>query len=212
MRQARFTMNAFLLIVIIFSAIYFAFTIFLSDVADRTPVNDYYRIEGSDFAILYSNKKTSGIYEGLESSGQLRLKGTFGHDWGIALQGNSLYATEYTYTEMKFTRCDLAKIDLVSFDKEILYNNCILRGRCASGELVCIGNFMLPSSFPKTNPICSLYAMTDTDYDAKQNGSLVMFIDPESGDLLYETEDRSALREDFDEKYLNLTLDEIIMQ
>lgn len=208
MKQSRFTMNAFLLIVVIFSAIFFVSTLLLSGIADRTAINDFYRIEGTDYGILYSNRKASGIYEGSDVSGELRLEGTFGHDWGIALEGNQLYINEYTYTDMRTMMTRVVRIDLSTFEKDTLYPNAILRGRCASGELVCIGNFLMPSNAPETNPMCTLYSMTAPDLDPDHNGSLVMIIDPKDGELLYQAEDTAAL-EDFEEKYLSCTLEEI---
>lgn len=201
-------MNAFLLIVIIFSAIFFAFTIFLSGIADRSAINDFYKIPGTGFGIFYSNRKPNGIYEGNDVSGKLRLEGTFGHDWGIVLVGDRLYINEYSYTDMRSMLTRLVRIDLTTFEKDILSENALLRGRCSSGELVCLGNFLMPSNAPGTNPMCTLYSMSVPGMDPDHNGSVVMFIDPASGELLHRTDDPDAL-DDFEEKYLDRTLDEI---
>ena len=54
MRQSKFTFNAFLLIVLIFSILVFFFTHFISGMADvawHYAVNDSYEIEGTDLPI-----------------------------------------------------------------------------------------------------------------------------------------------------------------
>ena len=98
MRQSKFTFQAFLLIVLIFSVLAFFFTHFLSGMADvawHVAVNDSYEIEGTDLSIRYSDKKPSGIYEGDAVNGVLKVEGTFGHDWGVVLEGDYLYLNEY---------------------------------------------------------------------------------------------------------------------
>ena len=149
MRQAKFTMNALLLVVLIFSALEFFFTLYLADKADRSAVNDYYRIEGTDLGIRYSNKKDCGIYEGPKNTGTLRLSGTFGHDWGIVKEGDSLFLNEYLTSDLGLTICNLVKVDISTFGKEVLLKDTVLRGRCTSGELVCMNSCFLPSVFPE---------------------------------------------------------------
>ena len=51
MRESKFTMNAFLLVVLIFSALTFFVTVKLTGMADRTPVNTFTPIEGTELSV-----------------------------------------------------------------------------------------------------------------------------------------------------------------
>ncbi len=62
MRQSKFTFQAFLIIVLIFSVMAFFFTLFLSGMADKAwnpHVNDSYEIAGTNLTIRYSDKKAT---------------------------------------------------------------------------------------------------------------------------------------------------------
>ena len=212
MRQSRFTFQAFLIIIIIFSVMAFFFTIFLSGMADRAwnpHVNDSYEIEGSDLTIRYSDKKGNGIYEGDPVTGVLKVEGSFGHDWGIALVGDHLYLNEYRTSTLGMIFCQLVRIDLNTYEKEVLMRDTILRGKCASGELVCIRNVLMPSVQPKTNELAALYAMTESGIDLKSDGGTVVFIDPEDAKVLYETEDDDVFSDDLTSRYLEHSLEDI---
>ena len=86
----------------------------------------------------------------------------------------------------------------------------ILRGRCASGELVCLGGYLMPSSFPATNPLCKFYAMSDPDIRPADTSALVLFLDPSTGEVVYSVRDDEALTESFEGRYLARTLQEVM--
>lgn len=212
MRQSRFTFQAFLIIVLIFSVMAFFFTIFLSGMAGKAwnpHVNDSYEIAGSDLTIRYSDKKGNGIYKGDSVNGVLKVEGSFGHDWGIALEGDHLYLNEYRTSTLGTMFCQLVRIDLTTFEKEVLRRDTVLRGQCASGELVCISNILMPSAQPQTNEFCRLYAMTASDLDPQSDGGTVLFMDPANADVLYEIEGNNILSDEFASLYLDHSLDEI---
>ena len=212
MRQSKFTFQAFLIIVLIFSVLAFFFTHFLSGMADvawHVAVNDSYEIEGTDLSIRYSDKKPSGIYEGDAVNGVLKVEGTFGHDWGVVLEGDYLYLNEYRTSTFGMTYCQLVRINIHTFEKEILMRDTILRGQCTSGELVCVSDSLLPSLQPKTNELCRLYAMTAPGIDPECDGGMVLFLDAADATVLYQTEDDEALTDAFEGRYLNHSLEEI---
>lgn len=212
MRQSKFTFQAFLLIVLIFSVMAFFFTLFLSGMADKAwnpHVNDSYEIEGTDLTIRYSDKKGNGIFEGDQINGVLKVEGSFGHDWGIALEGDYLYLNEYRTSTLGMMFCQLVRINLQTYEKEILMNNTILRGQCTSGELVCVSDILMPSMQPQTNELCRLYAMTDDNIDLQSNGGTILFIDPADTKVVYETEGEDVLSDDFVALYLDHSLEEI---
>jgi len=208
MRQSRFTLNMFILIVIIFSVLAFLFTIGLSGMAARSVMNDYYKIEGTDLGIMYSNVKPNGIYKGLKNTAVLKLEGDFGHDWGIAMEGDDLFLNEYSYTTLGMMFCSVARVSTDDFSKETLFGNTILRGRCASGELVCLEGFIMPSNYPETNSLCRFYGMTSEQLKSEKERIRILFVDPEDASVVYSTE-ADELSDEFDQLYLERTLEEI---
>lgn len=212
MRQSKFTFQAFLIIVLIFSVMAFFFTLFLSEMADKAwnpHVNDSYEIAGTDLTIRYSDKKGNGIFEGDPVNGVLKVEGSFGHDWGIALEGDYLYLNEYRTSTLGMMFCQLVRINLNTYEKEILMHNTILRGQCTSGELVCVSDILMPSMQPKTNELACLYAMTSSNIHPRSDRGRVLFIDPSDTKILYETEDDTVLSDDFNARYLEHSLEEI---
>ena len=210
MNQSRFTLNAFLVAVICFSAIIFVVALVVPDVTDSTVTNDFYPIEGTDYAVVYSTKKPNGIYEGYRQTGELRLEGTFGHDWGIVYAEPYLYTNEYTATQLGLAHCNVVRIDLRSFEKEVLYGDAILRGQCASGELAIVTGFLMPSTFPETDSFCSLYAMTDPNIDMGGTTSHVVFVNPESASEVGAADVTDVDDDAFEEHYLARGLEEIL--
>ena len=210
MQENKFTANALVLVVIVFSAILFLFSIKVVDLSQHAAVNDFYPIEGTDLAVKYSSLSPNGIYQGGKTTGQLKLEGTFGYDWGAAVEGDSLYLNEYTSTDVGVMLCRLVRVDLTTFEKEVLLRDTILRGRCASGELVCLGGYLMPSSFPATNPLCKFYAMSDPDIRPADTSALVLFLDPSTGEVVYSVRDDEALTESFEGRYLARTLQEVM--
>ena len=205
MGRAKFSMNAFLLVVLIIAGIYFFFTVKLVDMADHRAVNDIYPVEGTDFSIRYSSRKPNGVYQGDRVNGVLRLAGDFGYDWGCAAADGALYLNEYRSTDLGLMLCDLVRVDTATFEKTLLAADTVLRGRCASGELVCLAGTMLPSDLPETNRLCRLYAMTGGGGEC-----LVLFLDPASGQVVYSVREPEPLRADLEGKYLSRTLGEVM--
>jgi hypothetical protein len=199
-------MNAFLLVVIIFAGIYFFFTVKLVSMADHRAVNDYYPIEGTEFAVRYSSQKPNGIYRGEKTTGVLLLEGDFGYDWGCAAADGALYINEYRSTDLGLMFSDLVRVDTRSFKKELLARDTVLRGRCASGELVCMSGYMLPSDLPETNRLCGLYSMAGTSAAQAE----VLFLDPVTGETVFSVREPEPMSVDFEAKYLRRTLGEVM--
>ena len=205
MGRAKFSMNAFLLVVLIIAGIYFFFTVKLVDMADHRAVNDFYPVEGTDFSVRYSSRKPNGVYQGDRVNGVLRLAGDFGYDWGCAAADGALYLNEYRSTDLGLMLCDLVRVDTATFEKTLLAADTVLRGQCASGERVCLAGTMLSSDLPETNRLCRLYAMTGGGGEC-----LVLFLDPASGQVVYSVREPEPLRADLEGKYLSRTLGEVM--
>ena len=208
MRHTKFSMNALILLVIIFSAIIFFVTIVLVDLAYHPARNEYYRIEGTEYSVRYSSLLPDGIYKGGQTTGVLQLEGRFGYDWGAAAVGDTLYINEYVSTDLGLMLCDLVRVDLNTFEKETLLQDTVLQGTCASGELVCIGGSVMPAAHPETNALCRLYAMSDGE-KREADGTLILFLDPETAKVVWSVRDDGDPAEDFEAKYLSRTLEEV---
>ena len=205
MSKPKFDLNVFLLAVLIISGIYFFFTVKVVSMADHRAVNDFYPVEGTEYAVRYSSQKPNGIYKGDRVNGVLKLAGDFGYDWGCAAADGALYLNEYRSTDLGLMLCDLVRVDTDAFEKELLAADTILRGRCASGELVCLAGAMLPSDLPETNRFCALYSLTgDT-----AGGARVLYLSPDTGEVLFSVPEPDPLREDFEAAYLERTLKEV---
>lgn len=181
MNRSRFTLNALLVVVICFSAIIFVVALLVPNVTDSRVTNDFYPIADTDFAVVYSTKKPDGIYEGYRQTGELRLEGTFGHDWGLVYTEPYLYTNEYTTTQLGLALCSVVRIDLQSFEKEVLFEDAILTGQDDSGDLVIGVGSLMPSAFPETNSLCKLYAMTDDGIDIENPDGSVIHFNPADG-------------------------------
>ena len=208
MRETKFTFNSLLLVVLIISGIYFFFSIKIFDLADQSAVNDYYPIEGSPYSVRYSSLKPNGIYIGDKITGTLCLEGRYGYGWGAAAEGDTLYLNEYSLTDLGVTLCSVVRVDTGDFEKTVLLEDAILRGRCASGELVCLSGSFMDFNFPETNELCRLYALSSETLRT-DGGALVCFLDPVSGELLYSVRDAGASGESFDARWLARTLEEV---
>ena len=209
MNNTKFTMNALLIVVMIFAAIGLFFTIKLVNMADRLPVNDFYNIEGTDLSIRYSSLEPSGIYRGNENSHTLVMEGNYGYDWGAIADGDSLYINEYTGTDLGLILCNLVKIDLNTFEKETLYKDTILRGRCKSGELVLMKGYIMPSNAPRNNSLIKFYSMASPDIRTDDNSAVVVYLDPSTGEEVYSLKDKSAKTDTFDSRFIERTLEEV---
>lgn len=209
MGKSKFNVNILLLVLLIFGAFTFFITVYITQKADRSAVNQFYPIEGTDLAVRYSSLEPDGLYQGSENVNSLRVKGRFGFDWGAAQEGESLYLNEYASTDLGLSFCDLVCVDLRSYQKEVLWPNTILRGRCASGELVCVRNVLLPANQPKTSSLCAFYSLSVPALCPESDGAEVLFLDPANGEVLYSVFDDEAMTDVFDARYLARTLEEV---
>ncbi len=209
MGNAKFGMNALLLIVIIFSAIAFLITVKLAGLSGGYPVNEYYPIEGTELSVRYNSVYPNGLCRGSRNAAVLLLEGDFGHDWGAAAEGKNLYLNEYTSTTLGLVRSQVDLVDTETVTKRVLLRDTVLLGRCASGELVCLGSCVLPANSPKTSGFARLYALSARDLRPESDGALVIFLDPASGEVLWSRWDEKALEEGFEERWLGKTLAEV---
>lgn len=206
MSRSKFDLNVFLLAVLIISGIYFFVTVKLVSLADHRAFNDFHRVEGTEYGIRYSSQKPNGIYKGDRVNGVLMLAGDFGYGWGCAAADGALYLNEYRSTDLGLMLCDLVRVDTGTFDKQVLSKDSVLRGRCASGELVCLSGAMLSSDLPQTNRLCTLYTLAgNADREAT-----VLFLDPNTGEVVYSVAEPEPLTVDFEGKYLSRTLGEVM--
>ena len=202
-------MNALLIVITAFTVLTFIFTVWIVNMKNPFPVNEFYPIEGTSYGVRYSTYHPNGIYKGTESNSTLVLEGSYGADWGNVREGDTLYTNEYTMTDLGLVLCDLVKIDMGSFAKETVLRDTILRGTCASGELVCVSGFLMPANVPATNPLCALYSMTGKGLDPKQKDAVVLYIDPVTGETLYSERTPDALSDAFDALFLERSLAEV---
>jgi hypothetical protein len=209
LNESKFSVNAALIVFTVFTAILLFFSVFLSNVRSPFPVNEFYPIGDTGYAIRYSSYHPSGIYKGTEYNCTLILEGTFDYDWGACLVENKLYVNEYAMSDLGFVQVDLVCIDLETFEKETLREDTILRGACASGELVSVAGFLMPSNAPETNELSRLYAMSSADISPKGEDALLLCMDPHTGEIVYSARRTDALDGDFEARYLEKTLEEI---
>lgn len=209
MESPKFSLNAFILVVILFSALTFFVTVKLTGMADRTPVNRFTPIEGTELSIRYSSLEPNGIYSGSENVNTLRLAGNFGTDWGAAAVDSQLYLNEYRTTDLGIMLCDVVRVDTETFEKTILLRNAILRGRCVSGELVCVTGALLPANLPEQNALCRLYCV-DSGVSPSAERAAVAYLDPVDGSLIGVVQDANAMGEGFDARYLDRTRGEVL--
>lgn len=208
MSAPRFSLNAFLLVMLLAAAMVFFITVTVTDLADRTAINTFSPIEGTELAVRYSSLEPNGIYRGSENVNTLLLKGNFGTDWGAAAEGDTLYLNEYDETDFGIMLCDVVRVRIPDMQKTVLLHNAVLRGRCASGELVCTAGVLLPSNNPEDNALCMLWQLTDDSIQTGSGHEDVLFLDPQTGRIVYETTCDPA-ETDFDAHFLSRTLEEV---
>ena len=212
MERGRFTFNAFLLVVALASALYLFISVISYDIVMPYVRNDVYPLEGTEYAIKYVVNRTndeSGLYAGSASWDELLVPGNFGYDWGAVVEGDLLFCNEYHKTKLGFTTCDLVKIDLTTLEKTLIARDTMLLGRCASGELVCMGDTVPADWLPATNPLYDLYRIPAGHMQAETYGALVRFYDPADGSLLREFPDEEALTSERQEYYLSSSFAEV---
>ena len=206
MRSPKLSVNALLLILLIFGGFTFFITLFIVRMADRSGVNTFNPVEGTDYAIRYSSLEPNGLYQGNEVVNSLVVKGNFGFDWGAALEGERLYLNEYKTSNMGVMHSNLVRVDLTTKQKETLLTDAILRGKCASGELVCVRGVLLPANEPESNILCKFYALTAPGL---RGGAEVLFLNPATGEIVYSVRDDEAMSNAFEARYLQRTLEEV---
>jgi hypothetical protein len=208
LNNSKFTVNALVLIVLIFSAIGMFFTIRLVTMADKSVVNVFEPIEGTELSVRYATFAPDGLYSGDAVNGTLKLAGRYGYGWGAAVFGDRLIINELKATPFGMTVPSVVCVDLNTFEKTTLLKNATLRGVCASGEPVCLAECMSPSDFPKTNALSRLYAAGSRGIRPETDAATVVWLDPETGGELFRLRDETALVCDFDSRYLDRTLGE----
>ena len=206
MRSPKLSVNALLLILLIFGGFTFFITLFIVRMADRSGVNTFNPVEGTEYAIRYSSLEPNGLYQGNEVVNSLVVKGNFGFDWGAALEGERLYLNEYKTSNMGVMHSNLVRVDLTTKQKETLLTDAILRGKCASGELVCVRGVLLPANEPESNILCKFYALTAPGL---RGGAEVLFLNPATGEIVYSVRDDEAMSNAFEARYLQRTLEEV---
>ena len=212
MNNAKFTMNALLVIVLVFSAIGLFFTVGIYDMGQHVYlVSDYKQIKGTDLSIRYSTKEPSGLYRGTKNEDELLIEGNFGgNDSGIAVCGDKLYLNEYTFTDTGMMLSEVVMIDMNSFDEYSILKNAELRGRCASGELVCVGDCLPGPVTSDANSLRKLYCMTSGKLNSGEDAAVIYYIDPDSGEPVYSTSyDNGMSDKEFNIHWLLRTLEEV---
>lgn len=211
MNNAKFSMNSVLIIVIIFTALILFFMLLVVDMSFTPARNEWYPVEGTDIAVKYSTKEGSGIFQGdYKNTAVLRIKGNFGYSWGNALEGDKLYLNEFKSSPFGMMNSKLVCIDINSFEKQTLYNDMLICGRCRSGEIVCLSRFIMPNNFPKTNALSELYALSENGVCPDKSGATVVFINAVSGEIVYSVFDPEAFGEGFTARWLDHTLEEVM--
>lgn len=210
MKKTRFSMNALLLILLIFSALAFFCMVTLDRLASQFPVNDYFPIAGSEYAVRHSSIAPSGICRGSKNTAELVVEGNFGSDWGAYANGDTLLLNEYRNSRLGFLFCDLMRVDASARTKTTLYENAVLRGVCASGEPVCVIGALLPSVYPETNALSRLYRLSAGSLSA-DGAAEVLYLDPNTFAPVYSVRDADVNDGDFELRYLARTLEEVRM-
>ncbi|MBQ7715198.1 MAG: hypothetical protein IJT70_04935 [Clostridia bacterium] len=208
MNKIKFTFNSFLVLVIIFSAMASFILVGVTNMSERSTVNSVNPIEGTDYYIRYSDFAESGIYDGDMPSSKLLLQGNFGYDWGASVSGATMICNEYRRTTLGIITCDVVKIDLETFDKDLLYKDAMMVGKCASGEIVCIDGYTLAPMNSTDNLLYDIYSMSSCMINMENGVATVRWFDPATGECVAYKEDGRILEEGRTDYYLNLTVSE----
>ncbi len=208
MKKTKFSMNALLLILLLFSVLAFFCMVTLDRLASQFPVNDYIPIENSEYAVRHSSIAPSGICRGGKNTAELLVEGNFGSGWGAYANGDTLLLNEYRNSRFGFLFCDLMRVDVSARTKSTLYENTVLRGVCASGEPVCVRGALLPAVHPETNALCRLYRLSAGSLSVNGEAE-VLFLDPETLTPVFSVREPGADADDFEARYLSRTLEEV---
>lgn len=210
MRNRKMSMNGLLAILIAFSVIGLFATISSLRMADPSVMNEFYPIGDTGYSIRHSTFTQNGIVKGTDvNAAELIFPGNYGTDWGAVTDGDQLYVNLYTPTTVGILLCEVHLVDLGAVEETTLFEDAVLRGRCASGELVIVRGAMLPANHPEENALCKLYAMSANSLRADGRDAEVLFYDIDKGEVVYTVEGESAYSEDFDTRFLDKTLEEV---
>ena len=205
MKKTRFTFNSLLLITALFSALILFIGVTMVDMATLLPVEDEYRIEGTDYFIRYSSFRPYGLYRWSE----LLCEGSFGYDWGAELVGDTLYCNEYKTTDFGLMVTDVVRIDMTTYKKTTLMRNAMIRGKCASGELIVYEGYISQSWNPDVNPFRPVFSISDGEIPKDPDAALVCWFDTSSERTVYSIADPAAQTDAREEYYISRTLEEV---
>ncbi|MBR1758547.1 MAG: hypothetical protein IJ744_07470 [Lachnospiraceae bacterium] len=209
MREPKFTFNAFIFIVILFSALYFFANVSLFNLLVPPAINDTHEIENSDYVVRYNTIIPSGIYDGSDSWSHLMIEGEFGYNWGMVAKEDALYCNEYHTTTFAYMTTDLVRIDLKTFEKTIVRKDAMLVGETTSGELIYLDGCVMANWFPATNPLYRLYGAANRSLLKGENGAMVCFYNTGDANVVYQVEDLNALTDARQAYYRSHSLAEV---
>ena len=208
MNDRKVTVNSLVLIVMIFSLVLLFCTVNLVDMSFSYAENSFFPIEGTEYYVRYSTLYPSGVYRGSGPTAELMIEGEYGHDWGAVAVDDKLYINEFSRTDFGIMLTKLVCIDLNTFEKTQLGSDMMLRGRCRSGELVCVSGFMMPSNMPYTNSLCKIYSFSRDEIHLEDKDAVVTYIDPATSEVVYSKRCEEALANDFESRFIETTLEE----
>lgn len=209
MRQTKFSMNAFVLVYILFSAAFLFVSVYLYDFADFSKSNDSYPIEGTDLFVRYADHIPSGIYDGEETYSNCLIEGRYGYNGSAQVSGNQLFINEYHNTKYGFMISDLMCISTDDFRKRCVAEDAYLLGTCKSGELVFVRGTGLANWFVQTNGLYPLYLSSSSPSENLKEGPEVIYLDPVTSEEISAGHDPDALSEKRQNYYLSRTLSEV---
>ena len=210
MRDRKLTMNGLIAILIAFSVIGLFATVSSLRMTDPSVMNEFYPVGDTGYSIRHSTFTQNGIVKGMDvNNAELVFPGNFGTDWGAVSDGDQLYVNLYTPTTIGILQSDVELVDLDALEETTLFENAILRGQCASGELVIVRGAMLPANKPEESVLCKFYAMSAGDLSPDGRNAEVLFYDIGKGEVVYRIAGEAAFSEDFEARFLDKTLEEV---
>ena len=93
-------------------------------------------------------------------------------------------------------------------EKETVFKNAMMIGKCESGEIVCLDGFVMPSWQYETNSLYKLFSMSSSAIRAEDDIVTVRFFDADSEETVYSFED-SMTDEEKIEYYRSIDLSEV---
>ena len=202
MGRPKFSLNVLIFIIMLFSAAFLFVSVYLYDFADRSAMNEIYPLGDTGLYIRYATHIDSGLYDGDETWARCLSRGMYGYNQGAWTNGESLIVNEYHRTKYGFMTCDLVKIDLHSFEKELLEKDTILLGESSSGKLLLAKGAVMPNWFTDTNSLYPLYMLTSGRTENLKAGPEAVFLDPENGEMISEGHDKDLFLNERQAYYL----------